>query len=63
MNAVKLFKSKMVGADLKRLMSDGVAEVKLGELTAQEKEDLSHLRLSNIGGVLFDDRETTIRTA
>lgn len=57
MNAAKLFNEKINGATFK-VLSDGTVQFGLSEeLTPEEIEDLSHLRISNINGVLFDDRE------
>lgn len=56
MNAAKLFNEKIDGATFK-VLSDGTVEFGLSEeLTPEEIEDLSHLRINKIG-VLFDDRE------
>lgn len=63
MNAVKLFKEitknpeKVESIDLEKFMNDGELSIKLKNLTDQEKEDLNHLRINNINGILFDDRE------
>lgn len=60
MNAVKLFNEKIHGAGFS-ITLDGKAKFHLSkELTPEEIEDLSHLRLNNITGVLFDDREVNI---
>jgi hypothetical protein len=60
MNAVKLFNKKINGAGFS-ITLDGKAKFHLSEeLTPEEIEDLSHLRLNNITGVLFDDREVNI---
>lgn len=56
MNAAKLFNEKINGATFK-VLSDGTVKFGLSEdLTQEEIEDLSHLRIS-INGVIFDDRE------
>ena len=56
-NAAKLFNEKINGATFK-VLSDGTVKFGLSEeLTPEEIEDLSHLRISNINGVIFDDRE------
>ena len=63
MNAVKLFNEitknpeKVESIDLEKFMNDGELSIKLKNLTDQEKEDLNHLRINNINGILFDDRE------
>ena len=55
MNAVKVFKNKIKG--IKRIDSNGNVEFEIGELSEAEIEDLKHLRVNNINGVIFDDRE------
>ena len=55
MNAVKVFKNKIKG--IKRIDSNGDIEFEIGELSEEEIEDLKHLRVNNINGVIFDDRE------
>lgn len=55
MNAVKVFKNKIKG--IKRIDLNGKIEFDLGELSEEEIEDLKHLRVNNINGVIFDDRE------
>lgn len=55
MNAVKVFKSKFKG--IKSISSNGNIELEMGELSEEEKEDLKHLRINNINGIIFDDRE------
>ena len=59
MNAVRLFQSKIKG--IKSISSDGKFTFDIEELTEQEMEDLSHLRVSNVNGILFDDREKSIK--
>lgn len=59
MNAVRLFQSKVKG--IKSISSDGTITFDTEELTEQDKEELSHLRISNINGVIFDDRERYIK--
>ena len=60
MNAAKLFNEKINGATFK-VLSDGTVQFGLSEeLTPEEIEDLSHLRLNNITGELFDDRENNV---
>ena len=58
MNAVKVFKNKIKG--IKRIDSNGNIEFEIGELSEEEIEDLKHLRVNNINGVIFDDREIAI---
>ena len=58
MNEVKVFKSKVKG--IKSISSSGNIEFEIGELSEEEKEDLKHLRINNINGVIFDDREIEI---
>ena len=58
MNAVKVFKNKIKG--IKRIDSNGNVEFEIGELSEAEIEDLKHLRVNNINGVIFDDREIEI---
>ena len=55
MNAVKVFKSKFKG--IKSISSNGNIELEMEELSEEEKEDLKHLRINNINGIIFDDRE------
>ena len=61
MNAVRLFQSKVKG--IKSISSDGTItfDFDTEELTEKDKEELSHLRISNINGVMFDDREQHIK--
>lgn len=59
MNAVRLFQSKAKG--IKSISSDGTITFDMEELTEKDKEELSHLRISNINGVMFDDRERHIK--
>ena len=58
MNAVEVFKNKIKG--IKHIYSNGNIEFDIGELSEEEIEDLKHLRVNNINGVIFDDREITI---
>ena len=39
---------------------NGNIEFEIGELNEEEIEDLKHLRVNNINGVIFDDREIEI---
>lgn len=64
MNAVKLFKDIMKCPEriesvnnLEDFMRNGTISIKIKDLTEQEKEELSHLRIRNINGAIFDDRE------
>ena len=63
MRATSTFKSimnnkkKIESINLKEFMQTGTIGIKLKNLTNQEKEDLSHLRMDNANGALFDDRE------
>lgn len=63
MKATSTFKSimsnkeKIENINLKEFMKTGTINIKLKNLTDQEKEDLSHLRINNINGALFDDME------
>lgn len=59
MNAVRLFQNKVKG--IKSISSDGIITFDMGELTQQDVEELSHLRISNVNGVLFDDRDKQIK--
>lgn len=59
MNAVKIFKNKIKG--IKCINSNGNIEFEIGELNEEEIEDLKHLRVNNINGVIFDDREILIK--
>lgn len=59
MNAVELFASKIKG--IKNISMDGIITFDMEELTEQDVEELSHLRINNINGVLFDDRERPIK--
>ena len=58
MNAVKVFKNKIKG--IKRIDLNGNIEFEIWELSEEEIEDLKHLRVNNINGVIFDDREIAI---
>lgn len=40
----------------KEFVRTGVLSVQFKNLTEKEREDLSHLRMSNINGAIFDDR-------
>ena len=55
MNAVKVFKNKIERIDSMR--DDGTIIFHMFKLSEQDMEDLSHLRIDNITGNLFDDRE------
>lgn len=64
MNAVKLFNNIMKCPEriesvngLEDFMRTGNISIKIKDLTDEEKEELSHLRISNINGAIFDDRE------
>ena len=59
MNEVRLLQSKIKG--IKSISSDGTIIFDTEELTEQDVEELSHLRINNINGVLFDDREKLIK--
>lgn len=58
MNAVKVFRNKVKG--IKSISLCGDIEFEIGELSEEEKEDLKHLRINNINGIIFDDREIEI---
>ena len=58
MNAVKVFKNKING--IKCINLNGNIEFEIRELSEEEIEDLKHLRVNNINGVILDDREITI---
>ena len=58
MNAVKVFEKKIKG--IKCINSNGNIEFEIEELSEEEIEDLKHLRINNINGVIFDDREIEI---
>lgn len=64
MNAVKILKNIMECPEriksingLEEFMRTGTISIKLKYLTEEEKEELSHLRISNVNGIIFDDRE------
>ena len=59
MNAVKVFKNKIHRID--SMQDDGTIIFHMFELSEQDREDLSHLRIDNITGNLFDDREGYLR--
>lgn len=59
MNAVRLFQSKIKG--VKSISSDGTITLDMEDLTEEDMEELSHLRINNINGILFDDREKPIK--
>lgn len=62
MNAVKTFREvvgnpeKVKSIDLKGFLTTGNINIKLKNLTEQEKEELSHLRMNVCSGIIFDDR-------
>lgn len=65
MNAVKVFR-EVVGnpekaelIDLKGFLATGDINIQFKNLTEEEKEDLSHLRINNCNGIMFDDRDCT----
>lgn len=63
MNAVKMLgqvvrnPEKVESMDLKGFLATGDINIKFKNLTEQEKEDLSHLRINNCNGIMFDDRD------
>ena len=59
MNAGEVSKNQIKG--IKRIDSNGNIEFEIGELSEEEIEDLKHLRVNNINGVIFDDREMLIK--
>ena len=59
MNAVKVFKNKING--IKCINLNGNIEFEIRELSEEEIEDLKHLRVNNINGVIFDDREIAMK--
>ena len=59
MNAVRLFQNKVKG--IKSISSDGTITFDMDELTQQDVEELSYLRINNINGILFDDRDKQIK--
>lgn len=58
MNAVKVFKNKIERIDSMR--DDGTIIFHMFKLSEKDVEDLSHLKIDNITGDLFDDREEYI---
>lgn len=58
MNAIRLLQSKIIG--VKSIDSDGII-FETEELTKQDIEELSHLRVNVVNGTLFDDRERPIK--
>ena len=58
MNEVKVFKNNIKG--IRYINSNGNIEFEIGELSKEEIEDLKHLRVNNINGVILDDREMAI---
>ena len=58
MNAIRLLQSKIIG--VKSIDSDGII-FETEELTEQDIEELSHLRVNVVNGILFDDRERPIK--
>ena len=59
MNAIKLLQSKIIG--VKSIDSDGNIIFETEELTKQDIEELSHLRVNVTNGVMFDDREHPLK--
>lgn len=59
MNVIKLLQSKIIG--VKSIDSDGNIIFETEELTEQDIEELSHLRVNVVNGVLFDDRERSLK--
>lgn len=56
MNAWELLWSKVKGI---KISSDGIT-LETDTLTEQDKEELSHLRMSTVTGQIFDEREVAI---
>lgn len=59
MNAVRLFKSKIIG--IKSISNNGDIIFDTEPLREQDIEDLSHLRMNVVNGDLFDDREQQLK--
>lgn len=57
MNAVKVFKEKINEAKNICISLNGDITFTVDELTEEEIEVLSHLRMNAMNGALFDDRE------
>lgn len=55
MNAVKVFESKV--KRIKSIDKDGTIIFETDILNEQDVEDLKHLCINNINGIIFDDRE------
>ena len=53
----KLFEKKINEATNITIDSNGNVAFTISELTEEEREVLSHLRLNTMNGALFDDRE------
>lgn len=58
MNALKLLQSKIICVE--NITTDGII-FKTEELTEQDVEELSHLRINVTNGIIFDDRERPIK--
>lgn len=59
MNAVRLLQSKIKG--VKGISADGNIIFDTEPLTEQDVEELSHLRVNVVNGILFDDRERQLK--
>ena len=57
MKLLEIFKDKEVR--FKSISQDGTITLDVDALTEQDIEDLSHIRINLINGIVFDDRETT----
>ena len=58
MNAVRLFRSKLIG--VKSISPDGTITLETDALTDEDMIELSHLRVDLRNGRVFDERDYSI---
>lgn len=58
MNAVRLFRSKLIG--VKSISPDGTITLETDKLTDEDMIELSHLRVDISNGRVFDERDYSI---
>ena len=58
MNAVRLFRSKLIG--VKSISPDGTVTLETDKLTDEDIVELSHLRVDLRNGCVFDERDCSI---
>lgn len=55
MNAVRLFRSKLI--EVKSISPDGTVTIETDKLTDEDMIELSHLRVDISNGRIFDERD------